>query len=71
VSFPIKPHGRARRKKLQVQICDIELPMKFGVFGEHYLKAAVENEAIDDIGTDPATDAIRGFNNVNTPTRPK
>jgi hypothetical protein len=44
--------------------------MKFGVFGEHHLKAAVKNEAIDDIGTDPATDAIRGFNNVNTSTRP-
>ena len=50
-------------KRPQVERPIIQRPLCLGIGGEQNLKAAIEAEAIDAIGADPAADAIGRFEN--------
>ena len=54
----MSPDQRARVECLQIQRSQVELPMRFGIRGEQHLKATIQQESIDVIGTHPAADVI-------------
>jgi hypothetical protein len=55
------PHQCAGLERLEIECADIELPGELGIRRQQNLEAAVEEEAVDDVGAHATADAIRCF----------
>ena len=52
------PHDRAGLEPPQLQCVEVELRRRLGIRGEQHLKAPVEAEAVDHVGTRAAADVV-------------
>ena len=52
-------------ERSEIEGVDIELTLHLGVRREQHLEAAVEAEAVDDVGADPPAHAVGGLEDHN------
>jgi hypothetical protein len=58
MSATVVPHQRARVEGAQIEIAEVNESPEFGIPGKEDLKATVEQEAVDLVGTHAAADVV-------------
>jgi hypothetical protein len=61
VAPPAPAYGEPRLERLQVERVEVEQPLGLGIGRVEQLEAAVEPEAVDDVGPHPPTDCLGGL----------
>ena len=62
---PVPPNVCTRQEGAEVERLEIERPLRLRVAIEQHLEATVEHKAIDSIGADTATNAVRCLDDLD------